>query len=805
MILSYIKTALRSLKRNKASTFINVFGLTLGIACSIIIFQHVRTEFSYDRHHSNFENIYRLTEKVEGNGTFFTNYAMPLPLAEALRIDFPEMAAVTVVEYERGGLLSVALNDEDGNASKKKFLEQTGIAYIEPEFFNIFDAEWIHGNPKDALSAPNQAVISESLALKIFGSTDIVGKQITYSNTFEYTIRGVVKDFPKTTDIPITFFMSFETFKKNNSERYERWGYISTNTNVYLRLDENDSPTNYAKSMFSFVKKYNEFEKEGVERTYEFQPLADLHFNDSYGLLEGRVVPKTKLYSLLLIALFLLIIASINFVNIITAQATRRSKEIGIRKVLGSGRNSLIIQLLTEIGFVAVTATVLAVVLVEISLPFLSYLLEMDISISYLNDPTVLLLLTGLALFVTATAGIYPAIMLSGFKPIVAMESKLSTKTGGGLILRRSLVVFQFVIAQVLIIATVVVLMQLNYFKTKDPGFKYDSVVGVYLPNSDSLTNVTIQERLSLINGVEKVSLSFTLPMSGSWWYQGIRKPTWVKEDEKGAEMKVVDYNFMPLYDIDIIAGRNIREGEEWTNVLVNETFLDEFDFESPEAIINQRLITDDEDEVTVVGVVRDYHSHPLQREITPCMLFNEAAWADIANIKISSGSNDEVFKEIEAIWTEIFPDYVFSIRFLDESIKKHYNDEVLTARLFNIFSGIAIFIGCLGLYGLISFIAERKTKEIGIRKVLGASMANIMGSFTKEFGILLVLAFLIAVPIGYFLMESWLEDFAYKITLHPTIFMVAGLTTFLVATAAIVFRAYRAASANPVDSLKYE
>jgi ABC-type antimicrobial peptide transport system permease subunit len=506
--------------------------------------------------------------------------------------------------------------------------------------------------------------------------------------------------------------------------------------------------------------------------------------------------------SLGLVGIFLLLTACINFINLTTAQAVKRSKEVGVRKVLGSSRQQLIGQFLGETALLTFVSILISYLLAANLLPLLNGFLGLPLDFSLMNDTLTLFYLIVLGLAVSVLAGFYPAIVLSAFRPVVTLKNNFSARSSKGLLLRRSLIVFQFALSQLLIICTVVVLSQMHYFNTASMGFEKEAILTVNLPESDLQAVETIRNQLNQESTVKEVSFSLNTPaatINKYWTYFGHES----LEDEGMSEIKFVDEQFLSFYDIPLLAGRNVHPSDS-TEMLVNEAFLKEIGIGKPEEALGE-VVGFYGVEGEIVGVIRNFHSLSLKEEIPPLMLLHSPRNFQNASVKINMAQAREAIEAVEAQWMQHFPEYYFSYKFLDDDLATMYEQERKTSRLLLIFSLIAIFIGCLGLYGLISFMAVQKEKEVGIRKVLGGTVRHIIFIFTKDFVVLLGVAFALAAPLGYYFMQQWLNDFTYSIDVQWWMFVIAALAGLLIALLTVSVRSYRAATANPVKSLRSE
>ncbi len=802
MLRNYIKTALRNFSRNKSNTIINVTGLAIGIAACLLIYLVINYELSFDSFHKNKENIYRLvTERHAPQGNIYSSGA-PFPVAEALRIDYPRLKEVAdIFQITKAPIIVLPY---DNNKEEKKFIEQKGAFFCEPQFFNIFDFKWIAGDPKTGLSEPNTAVLSKATAEKYFGDwKTALGKSIKFNSKYTVKITGILDNIPVNTDFPLSVVVSYKTFK---NDQKDDWFSVIGRNNCFVLFPPGLSRTQFNSFLHDFVVKHKppEYVKDGLYA----QPLSEIHFDSRFYNYNDRTFNKSLLTVLSLIALFLIIIPCVNFINLSTAQAINRSMEVGIRKVLGSTRKQLATQFMIEMLLTTILSVILAVILAFIALPFLNRLIQTSVSLNYFLDPKIVLFLLLVTFFVTLFSGFYPSIVLSGFNPITAIKGKLTVRTPGGISLRRGLVVVQFIIAQILIIGVLIVVSQMHYFQNVPLGFNKDSVLLVPVPD-DSVSQTkyqTLKNRLLQQANIKIASYSTFSPSDDDYWNSDFKFNNSTKNSDFNADLRWADVDYFKLYDLHLIAGRLYTETDTVRGFVVSETFLKKIGISDPQDIIGKKLkfwggILN----APIVGVIKDFNSSSLRDPIKPIVMGCWKAQYRSLNIKIAPTDVKKTLATVQKYWNETFPDYVYEAKFLDKKIESFYAEERRLSSLYSIFAGIAIFISCLGLYGLVSFMAAQKTKEVGIRKVLGASTGSILFLFSKEFIILIFIAFIIAAPIAYYIMNKWLNDFAYRITPGMWLFILTIAGSLLIALITVGYKAIKAAYANPAQSLKYE
>jgi putative ABC transport system permease protein len=800
MLKNYFKIAWRNLQRNKSYAAINIIGLSLGIASSILIFTLVSFHFSFDDFHHNKDRIYRVVTELHNEDIGYTP-GVPPPFTKAYRNDysFVEKAARAV----SFGDVVITFPGEKDN---KKFQEEDGLVVVEPDFFDILNFPLVEGNIKTALSEPNTAIITQKMAKKYFGTEHAIGKLLRVDNKVNFAVTGILKDLPLNTDRRQEIYVSDLNIKDMSDwiSRDDAWGGINSETHCFILLKPGTTVAQ-AESVFpAFKKKYYANNPNTLKAfVFKLQPLAGVHFNPNY----NGYAEKKYLWALLMVGLFLIITACVNFVNLATAQAVNRSKEVGIRKVLGSLRFQLFWQFIAETALITLFALLLAYGLARLGLPFVNNLFKTSLSVNPFTNSSLLIFTFAVALLVTFLSGAYPGMVLSGFQPIAALKGKLSQQSIGGFPLRRVLVVTQFSISQLLIIGTIVIASQMNYSKTADLGFDKDAVVMLPVPVNDSSGRIKMQNmknRLASVAGVEKISFCMQAPAASSNNTTSIKYDNRPKEELWEVNAKAGDDQFTAAFGLKFVAGRNLYPSDTTREFIVNETLVRKLNLQSPQDIINKNIEINGKT-APVVGVVKDFNNYSFRDEISPMVIFPNYEYYGNCGVKINMASAKPALLALEKIWNETYPEYVYNYQFLDERIARFYELDDIMLKLIQAFAGIAIFIGCLGLYGLVSFMAVSKTKEIGVRKVLGASLASILWLFGKEFSRLLVIAFVIAAPLAWWAMHAYLQDFKYRIPIGPGIFMLAILSTFIVAAVTVGFRSFRAANANPVNSLRSE
>ncbi|QHT71979.1 FtsX-like permease family protein [Rhodocytophaga rosea] len=796
MLRNYLTIALRNLQRNKAYTFINVMGLALSITCGILIFTLVKYHLSFDTFHANAGRIYRfVTEQHMDNISYVPN--VPNPFGKAFREDYTFAEKAARIATIDGALIALQHGKE-----LKKFKEAEA-AFAESEFFDIFNYPLTEGNKSTALTQPNTAIITEKIARKYFGTQNAVNKTFRLNNRIDFTITGILKDLPPNTDRKTEVYLSYSTLKAYDEwlASDDSWGGITGQMQCYTLLKPGVNPADIEKVLPAYVKKYRPTNKN--VHHYKLQPLADIHFNAHY----GGVMEKRNLWVLSLIGIFLVMTASVNFINLATAQALKRGKEVGVRKVLGGLPTQLFGQFITETGLITLFALVIAYGLSLLALPYMNEWFRSQMTIELFSDKFLAVFMFLLLIVVTLFSGAYPGLILARFQPVLAIKGKLTHRHVGGFPLRRALIVTQFTISQMLIIGVVVIASQMHYSKQSDLGFNKDAVVMIPVASEASDTRTTtLKNQLSRIAGVENVSLCFGAPSSTSHWGTSVKFDNRPEEEVFRINCRAADEQYIPLFDLQLVAGRNLHPSDTVREFIVNETFVRKLNLQSPQEVIGKEIRVNGGNIVApIVGVVKDFHDQSFHEDINAIFITTLPETYENYAVKINLANVSSTLTTLEKTWSTMHPDHIYEYQFLDEHIAAFYQTEELMLKLIQSFAGIAIFIGCLGLYGLVSFMAVQKVKEIGVRKVLGASAGQIFWLFSREYLPLICIAFLIATPVAHYFMQQWLDDFAYSIPLHVGYYLVALAGSVGIALFSASYQSIKASLANPVKALRNE
>ena len=796
MYKSYFKIGWRTLLRNKEYTLINIAGLALSITCCILIFVLVKHHMSFDDFHQDKDRIYRVVTEQHRESISYVN-SVPSPLGMVLRENHTYGEKVARMFHDSNAVITFERNGE-----MQMIKEADGFAFTEPEFFDIFNFPLSKGNIKSALTEPNTAILTERLARKYFGEQNAIGQVITYDNQISFTITGVLEDLPSTTDIKPEIFVSYASLAEYNPwlASDDAWGGISSGMYCYTKLRRGVSAAEVEEALAPYVKQHRP-ESKNVHH-YKLQALSEIHFDARF----GGAMEKSDIGILIAIGIFLLLTACVNFVNLATAQALKRSKEMGVRKVLGSFRTQLFWQFIFETAIIATVSIFIALIAAYALVPYVNDFFSTQIPVNFLTDGTLVLFIVGLDVLITLLAGCYPAFILTGFKPVAALKGKLSMQQLGGFNTRRSLIVVQFAISQVLIIGVIVIMNQMRYTKQAELGFDKESIVMVKLGDDSLNTMHVLKNELLRLPSIEMVSVCYAAPASSDSWNNSIRFGNDSEEVSFRTNMKLADADYISTFDLELLAGRNLTPSDTVREMVVNEAMLQSLGITSYEDALGQMIYANGGSMAgPIVGVVRNFHDRSLHAGISAALITTASTMYSNYAIKINGNSVKATLEEIQKLWEEQYPNKMFEYSFVDDEIAQFYTAEETLLKGIQFFSFIAIFIGCLGLYGLISFMISQKTKEVGIRKVMGGGVTHIIWLFGQEFVRLILIAFLIAAPIGWWFMNQWLQDFEFKISLDVWTFALALGSSIIISALTVGYQVLKVSYLNPVISLKTE
>ncbi|MBU2494099.1 MAG: ABC transporter permease [Bacteroidetes bacterium] len=808
MFKNNFKIAVRNLLKYKFYSFLNLTGLAIGVATCLLILLFVQDELNYDRYNDKADRIYRVIADFKLGGNTLLSPHLGSPTAEALLNDYPEVENFVRIRSTGNWFIKYG----------ETTFKETRLIRADSTFFEFFSVPLIMGNPKTALNKPNAITLSESMKNKYFGSENPLGKVLRLDDREDYIVTGVYKDIPYSSHFHPDFITMLK-FEDNGINQY--WlGNMSYYT--YILLQKNYNYKNLEAKFPAMVQKYigpeilmfvgktmEEFFKEGNKAGYFLQPLTDIHLYSDY---QGEIEPGGDIkyvYIFSAIAAFILFIACINFMNLATARAAGRAKEVGIKKVLGSDRKELVKQFLTESIIMSLISTFLAVILMQILLPYFNNLSGKQLEVSYLTNVQFLIALLVLTVFIGILAGSYPALFISAFKPVSVLKGKLRSGAKSGF-LRSSMVVFQFCSSIIMIIATTVVFNQLQFIQNKKIGFSKENVIilhDTYILG-DQITSFKneIETNPNIVSG----TISNYLPVESNRNMNGTFRDGRI-DDEKLTPMQSwrIDYNYLKTMGMELVEGRDFSEefGSDSSAVIINEATAEHFEWKKPLGKRLSQFASSNGSKIatyTVIGVVKNFHYESLKNTIGPVLMYLRPSTSSVA-FRYKGVNTKEVIGIVKDKWNKFAPGQPLEYSFMDEDFNKMYAAEQKIGEIFSIFAFLTIFVACLGLFGLAAFTAEQRTKEIGIRKVLGASVLGIILMISKEFAKLVLIAFIISVPIAYYYMNIWLQDFQYRIDLSAGIFLFAGFSALLIAMITVSYHAVRIATSNPSKSLRYE
>jgi predicted permease len=807
MFKNYFKTALRTFSKNKVTTAINVLGLSIGISAALIIFMVIQYDFSFDKYEPGRENIYRIV--TDGDG--WKNSGVPVPLHQNMQGVSGIQHIAEILQYNDNNF---KVSIPQGNSLPAQvFKKQENIAFTNDRYFEIFPHQWIAGSESTALRNPYKLVLSESYAKRYFPGIlpeKLIGKTVAFSDTILTTITGIVQDLKANSDFEYKAFISLPTIAASNLKQnysWDEWGNTNSNFQTVIKLSPGVQAAQINKQIAAVFKEHSSSPDDN-KIVHRLQPLSDVHTNTDFG---GEVNMST-VRNLILLAVFLLLLGAINFINLSTAQATQRAKEIGIRKTLGSKKNQLILQFLSETFLLTLCTAIVSVAITPLLLKAFTGFIPEGLHFNYLYEqPVVWFFFFLLIVVVSIIAGLYPAFILTKFNPVAVLKNNVVTNTGvsRSAWMRKTLIVFQFIIAQVFIIGVLVVDKQIHYSMQKDMGFRKDAIINFYVPfdffKPDNKKFV-LKDELSKIPEIQEVSLGNQSPA-----FSG-QMSTQVTYKEKGKDVKLQvdsrsgDTAFINVYHIKLIAGRNIMPSDSATEFLINETLARQLGFPNPAEAVGH-FLSFNKAQKPIVGVMKDFNLASVRKAIHPLIYYAAPKFGYVMHVALqpNPATWNSAITKMQAAWKGIYPDADFDYTFLDKKIENFYKADQQLSTLLTWASAVAIIISCLGLLGLVIFITNNRIKEIGVRKVLGASVRQIITLLSSDFVKLIAVAFIIAIPVAWWVTHNWLQNFAYHTKLSWWIFLLSGIIMITAALIILCIRAGRAAMANPVKSLRSE
>lgn len=818
MLKNYFTVALRNFWRNKVFSTINTLGLSIGISAALVIFLIVYYEFSFDKFEKDGDRIYRVVLDAKFSGTQGYSAAVPAPLGSAMQNEVTGVEqTVPVFQFQGDATAKVAVGMHDAGRSTI-YKKQTDIVFTNQQYFYLLPYQWLAGSPQASLARPFSTVLTESRAKQYFPSVpaaDIIGKQITYNDDIKTTVSGIVKDLNENTAFTATEFISLPTILQTNLKSQfmmDVWNDWMAYSQLFVKLSKGHTIEKAEAQLKNLLQKYNPdaTKDDNNNITLRLQPLSDLHFNNNYQGFGARIAHKPTLYGLLAIAAFLLLLGCINFINLTSAQASQRAKEIGIRKTIGSSKRQLVLQFLSETFFITLIATIVSVILTPLLLKMFVNYIPPGLHFDLLHQPYLILFLLLLTIIVSFLSGLYPALILSGYKPVLVLKNQHfinsgQTRSAG---IRKMLTVSQFVIAQFFIIATLMVSKQINYSLNKDLGFRKDAILTFQTPFDTAASHgQQLLNEITSISEIEIASRGFFSPADEGAAFTNISYHNGKEEITPNVQIRWGDTNYLSVYQIKILAGRNVEQSDTIKEFVINETYVKAMGFQSPEEALGKQLNFNGKN-MPVVGVMNDFHEQSLRATIGPIVFAGKRGSKFHVRLKPNSTGNavwQNAITKIKKAYKQIYPDDDFNYKFFDETIAKFYESEQNTSSLLKWATVLAILISCLGMLGLVIYTTNVRTKEIGIRKILGASVTNIVSILSKDFMRLVIMAFVIAVPIAWWATRKWLEDFAYRTSISWWIFGLSGIAMIIIALLTLSIQTIRSAIANPVKSLRTE
>jgi len=814
MFRNYLTVAWRNLLRNKVFSLINIVGLAIGISASLVIYLLVYYDFSFDKHHRGVDRMYRVVSSLHFPGTLIRNGGVSFPLPAAFKSEITGVEASAAFHNYDG--VKVTLPVENG--APVVYKNENNMVFADGNFFSLFEQEWIAGSPQTSLNEPFQVVLTEEKAKKYFPGNDIrraIGQTIIYNDSVKVRVTGIVRRQAQRTDFNFTEFISLATITSTNLKNnmgFDQWGSVNSSSQFYVKVNQGVSPKNIEKQLVDLRSKYSKDDYMKTENL--LQPLRDLHFTAPYDFFSDRQAHRPTLYGLLAVACFLLVLAGINFVNLTTAQSSARAKEIGIRKTMGGSKGKLMFQFLGETFLLTTIATILSILIGPFILKIFSDFMPPELKFNLLQYPQLILFSALIILGVTLLAGFYPALVLTRFQPVAVLKNQIhagSAKTRKAW-LRKTLTVSQFVIAQFFVISTIAIGKQIKFALNKDMGFRKDAIVTVHVPwnASNKEGKKVLVNRIKSFSEIAMTTLGGAPPASSGWSSTTMKYKDGKKEIESTVEVKSGDSSYLKLYQMPLIAGHYARTTDSGSNeYIINEAYAKFLGFTNPHEAIG-KIIDRGEKRFMIAGVLRNFHVKSIHSTIEPLVYQDQPMNYGTIHILLNPNDPEEktwksAIAKIEKAWKEIYPEFDFNYQFLDDGIAAFYKKEQDTSKLLNWATGLAILISCLGLLGLVMYTTNQRAKEIGVRKVLGASVGQLISLLSRDLLQLVMIAIIIAVPLAWWALNNWLEDFAYRTSLSLWIFLLGGALMILVAIITLSTQTIRAALKNPVGALRSE
>ncbi|MEP1096024.1 MAG: ABC transporter permease [Cyclobacteriaceae bacterium] len=804
MIRNFFITAIRNFRKNLSHTLLNIAGLGLGLACCLVVFTIINFEYSFDNWHEKKDRIYRVTNIYHGDNRTSYNGIINYPTGKAIRDNVPDLEKV--VEFH--GPQDEKFSFTDSKGQFQVFREE-GVLMTNRDFFDVLDFKLLAGDV-EAIEQPNKIYLSQELAEKYFGNEDPIGKTLRFQGETNLDIAGVIENSPDATNLPYTCIISIETLRQTEPNIWTNWG-MTWAYSVYVLTKPNADIIALNTKIDDVIDGFSnpDDDEEQAKTEVALQPLLDIHNEERYGDGYNYVAPGLMIWAFVFLGALILGTACLNFINISTAQAISRSREVGIRKTLGSSKTQLVTQFLTEAFVIVLISMMIAISLGQFLLEkFNEMLTSIGYNLVYTDKVMAFALL--LAIGVTILAGFYPSMILSGYQPVEALKNKVTIKRGSGSFnLRRSLVIAQFAFTTIMLIGTLIISAQVNFMKNKDLGFDFTNVVTIETPDESEVDPNGLLDKLKTRSYVTGATLAFTSPLAGSNWNTGYKVPGEEFIDGNSANFKFIDEEYLDFYKIELITGTNTREqfiSDSVYDVLVTQHLLSTLGWKAPEEAVGRTITSGGgRNQYKIIGVVNDFNVSSAHNEIRPSMLMYRPEMMHQIAVRLPNDDLSEHIGDIEATFREFYPNELFEFEILKSQINERYLIEDILHTVIRFVSLLAILLSVMGLYGLISFMANRNAKTIGIRKVFGATTASILSIFTKEYAKLMLVSFIFAAPASYYLMDIWIQEFAFRIPLSISFFIAGFLITLVIALITVGYRSFKAARANPIQSLRYE
>lgn len=803
MIGTYFKIALRNLLRHKQHAVLNIIGLSTAMAACLVIFLVLQHETSYNKYLKDYNQLYHLTTIETSSDGSSMSGGTPFPAIDFLRKDYPQYQfGRTMVQTGN----QVTVRPIANNTTAAKFYESDPIYFLDSNMLSFLDLKYIAGNASD-LRDPSFVAISRSHAEKYFGDyRQAIGRRLRINlYAADVQVAAVFEDIPPTSDFPMCMVASFAFFKQQDGTGWplDDWGALSSSHQVYVKIPDAASASRFRQSLKNYYSRYDH--NVTKPRTASLRPISSIHFDEAIESNGDHVTRWSSIYTLAFVGLLILIMACINFINLSTALSLTRNKEIGVRKVLGSSAQQVRWQMLAETGVLVILSMLLALVLAWLTLPYVKHFMAVQSTLS-LKGTRVLLFAIALMLTTILLAGIYPAFFMSRFSPMAALRDKINVSGSRSSITRRTLVTLQFACSQILIIATIISIAQMRFIDNSDLGFNKSAILNVTV-SSDSANYATLKvfkQALLSRTDVEAVGIGFDAPSSQNSWSSNFAFES--TEDKRyNVRLKFADRDYYKVYGLKLLAGEVYPESDTTQSFIVNEAFVLKAGLKNASDAIGKMVRLGGGTPRAITGVVANFKQESLREEVQPILMMPRSIYYSIASIKLRGSNIANSRRQIEDLWNQYFPDLVFQADFYDEAIENFYRQDQRLTSMYQAFALLAVIISCLGLYGLVSFMVVQKTREVGIRKVLGASIGHIVYMLSKEYLALVIVSFALAAPVGWWIMQNWLREFAYKVSLGPAVFISSLLLSVIIAFVAVGYKSLKAATGNPVNSLRSE